>query len=104
MKIKFPKKLTILACEFKVIKNKNSSGGSFDIGAGTITIGTEFLGKDQSSVFNTICHEIMEIIMALLSVRYHDSSVSGNYKFFMDHKEFQTAIVVFSQVIKKFIV
>jgi hypothetical protein len=102
MKIKFPKKITILACEFIVKKDKKTSGGSFNMKKGEIIIGTEFLGIDDSSVFNVICHEVMEIILALLSLRYHDGSVSNNYKFFMDHKEFQTSIVVFADTIKHF--
>jgi hypothetical protein len=104
MKIKFPKRITILACEFKVIQDKRAGGGSFNTKEGTMTIGTLYLEDDPSSVFNAICHEVMEIITSLLCLRYSDQSVMGNYKFIMDHKEFQTAIIVFSDIIKNFIV
>ena len=103
MQIKFPKSIIITSFYFDVVQDKNYGGGSFSCSESKITIGTKYLKKDPHSVFNVICHEIMEVIMVIQMNRYDDASVSGNHKFFQDHKEFQNNIQLFSQVIQQFI-
>lgn len=54
-------------------------------------------------MFNVLCHELLEVIITVLSYRYSDPSTSTNYKFFMDHKEFENVVQIFSSVITKFL-
>lgn len=51
-----------------------------------------------------ICHEIFEAAAVVLNYRYDDPSVEGNWKFFMDHKEFENLVAVASFAISKFVV
>lgn len=103
MKIIFPKTIKILSYTFDIIIDKENGGGSFDFGEGTITIGTKYIKQDPSSVFNIICHEVLEAIACATNTRYNDTSVSGNYKFFMDHKEFELNTNLFAITIQNFI-
>lgn len=103
MIIKFPKSVNIISFYFDIITDDTIGGGHFDINESTITIGTKHLEKDPSYVFSVICHEVMEVISELTRTRYNDPSVDGNYKFFMDHKEFEMNIKVFSSIISQFI-
>lgn len=102
MKLKFPKKITILGENYKIIYNKNKSGGWFNGDSFEIGIGLKYLEKNQVVVFNIICHEIMELITTLTCTRYTDNG-AADYKFFMSHKEFQNNINIFSDVIRNFI-
>ncbi len=103
MKLIFPKVINILSFTFKIKQNKTSSGGSFCFAKGEIVIGTKHILDDPTSVFDVICHEVMEAITVATNTRYKDGSCGDNYKFFMDHKEFQTNISLFSITIQKFI-
>lgn len=103
MKIVFPKEIIVLNSRYKVIQDKESSAGSFDGGKCELIIGTKYLKDDPDYTFMVICHEIQEICNVALCLRYNDTSVEGNYKFFMDHKEFSNSVSLFAQTIKKFI-
>lgn len=93
-----------MSCEFKVITNPKHNGGSFNlVGEGIIEIGTECIKEDPGYTFMLICHEIAEVIHVTMRTRYDDPSVSSNYKFFMDHKEFENHTRVFADTIQKFI-
>lgn len=104
MKLKFPKKIEILSYQFKIVYNKNESGGYFNFDQREIGIGTKRLELNPDYVFMIICHEIMEMITVMTNTRYDDGSVAGDWKFFMSHKEFENNIQIFSKAIKEFIV
>lgn len=103
MILQFPKKINILSFTFKVIQDPKISGGHFSFSEGIIGIGTKYLKEDSTSVFNVICHEVLEAIHVATNTRYQDQSVSGNYKFFTDHKEFELNTNLFAITIQKFI-
>lgn len=104
MKLKFPKKVDILSSQFKVVYNKEEWGAFVDFDQRTIGIGTKALEVgDQSTVFDNICHEVMEAICNITNTAHLDRGTTYDYKFVMDHKEFQTNITIFSQVIQNFI-
>lgn len=103
MEIKFPKKLKIGCYNFKIVTNPKEGGGTFNFGDGTITIGTKYLQEDPDSVFNVICHEVLEATHCATNTRYRDPSTGDNYKFFMDHKEFENNTMLFSIAIQNFI-
>jgi len=101
MKLKYPKRISILNTTFKIIYSKEKRGGWFDFGDREIGIGTSY--NNASEIFNIISHEILEICMVKLGVRYDDPSVFENYKFVLDHKEFETVNKLYSSIITKFI-
>ena len=101
--IVFPEEITIGNFYYKVFTNKKQSGGSFNGAECRLTIGTEHLESDPNYVWSVINHEIMEMVFMSFGVRYQDTSVEGNYKFFMDHKEFELCMNEFSKVIVQFL-
>lgn len=103
MKLKFPKTITITSITFNVKMDNNSDGASLNLDGREITIGTKHLNADPNYVFELICHEIMETVCILTSTRYDDYCVTENYKFFMDHKEFQNNVSIFSRAVSEFI-
>jgi hypothetical protein len=98
-KITIPKKIQILNITFDVILDKNSSGGAFCLSneEATITIGSK--EKLPQMIFEIFLHEVSEVTHALLNTRYSDGSVHGNWKFFLDHKEFQNHNAIVSGVL-----
>lgn len=103
MKLKFPKKIQIAPYSMNVFVDEDSDAASFDLEECRLTIGTKSLKTDPAYVFMLICHEIQEICHLCTGTRYRDTSVDGNYKFFMDHKEFQVTTSLFSFAIRNFI-
>ena len=103
MKLKFPKQITIGSYTFNVLQDKKYAGASFDFVERKIKIGTKHLENDPLSVLGLINHEIMEICFVIMACRYDDPSVTDNYKFFADHKQFETIVELFSEAISKFI-
>lgn len=104
MKIKKLKKIEILGTPFKIKWNDKSSGASFSWFDHTIIIGGEMIEKDPNYVFNIIMHEISELLHVMLNTRYTDPSAQDNYKFFMDHKEFENHNLLLSSYVSKFII
>lgn len=103
MKLKFPKRITIASYTFNIKQNKLEGGASFSFTDREIIIGTINLERDVVSTFNLICHELFEVCSVITNVRYDDNSVSNNYKFFMDHKEFEVTTELFSKAVSEFI-
>ena len=102
MKIIFPEEVLIMCYKYKIIQNPEDGGGSFCTSKNEITIGTRDLATDSHYVWNVICHEIIEATMTVMRFRYPDSSAEDNYKFFMDHKEFENAVSVASVALAQF--
>ena len=104
MQLKYPKKISILSSDFKVKYNKKEWGGYVKFEEREIMIGTASLAVgDQSNVFDTICHEVMEIVANITNTAHLDRGTTWDYKFVMDYKQFQTNISIFSSVIQNFI-
>lgn len=103
MKIKKLKKIQILDLVFTVKWDNKHAGGYFSITDQKIEIGSRDLELDPNGVFNIIIHEISELIHCLTCTRYDDYSVQDNYKFFMDHKQFETHNRILSGILSKFI-
>lgn len=103
MKLKQLEQVSICGYKFKMIWNKAHSGGSFHIGDRKIEIGVSQLKANPEIVFMILLHELSEIIHMIINTRYDDPSVDGNYKFFLDHKEFENHNYILSETILKFI-
>ena len=104
MELKHPKKIKILSFMFTIKYDKNEWGGSVDFTKREIMIGTASLAVgDYLTVFDTMCHEIMEAICEITNTVHLDRGTVWDYKFVFDHKEFQNNISIFSSVIEQFI-
>ena len=103
MKLKYPKKVEIGGYNFKVLYRKEEYGASFNFTTREIIVGTIQKDVGIEAIFFNITHEIMEIVHCIIGTRYDDSSVENNFKFFMDHKEFENSMIMFSTAIKQFI-
>jgi hypothetical protein len=101
LKIKRIKKLKINCYEFKVIWNKEHSGGIFNYRDKTIDIGIKLNNEDE--VFMIICHEVMEIIAIEMNVRLSRPDCDSDYIFVYDHRQHETMMNMFSSVVSRFI-
>ncbi len=99
MKIKRIKKLNVNAVVFDVIWDRENYGGSFSYGTHELTICT----KDKSEIFETICHELMEIVSCEMRVRLSRPDCDSDYVFVYDHRQHTTMIAMFSGLLKQFI-
>lgn len=101
--IVFPDTIDVMCYKFKIITDETRGGAEFCFKSETITIGTNKLKENPEIVFMYICHELLEICYESMSLRYRDASVDNNWKFFMDHKEFENSTSLFSSLVTKFI-
>ena len=104
MKIIFPDQIFLGSHRFKVIQEPENDGGSFDFATNEIRIGTKSLARDPHYTWMVINHEIYEASTAALNYRYNDRSVEGNWKFFMDHKEFENMVNMAALALSFFVV
>ncbi len=103
MKLQQLSEVNICGYKFKIEWDKTHSGGSFSFSGRAIIIGTSRLKSNSEITFMILMHEVSEIIHLILNTRYDDPSVDGNYKFFLDHKEFENHNSILSNTILQFI-
>lgn len=102
-KFKLLKEIEILDYKFQITWDKTHSGGSFSFARNNITVGIAKIKDHPEIAFHILLHELSEVIHVLINTRYDDPSVDGNYKFFLDHKEFELHNRLLSQTILKFL-
>lgn len=103
MKINQLDKINICGYVFKIEWDKTHSGGSFFFNDRTIIIGSSRIKTNVEITFMILMHELSEIIHLIINTRYQDPSCDTNYKFFLDHKEFENHNTILSSVLTKFI-
>lgn len=103
MKLRLIEEIEILTYKFKVEYDNKDAGGYFSFSERLIHIGTKHLKNNPEYVFMVLSHELMEVICICTATRYGDASLQDNYKFFMDHKEFENNMQIFSSTIQKFL-
>ena len=91
--------IEILGINFEITWDPTTNGASFDMFTQKILIGTQ---SPEDWQWNLVSHEISEIIHCQLCTRYSDYSVGGNYRFSMDHKQFETHNMILISVLRKF--
>ena len=96
------KRIEFCGVAWKIKWHKNKGGAYVNSNKRTIGVGCERLNLDPDYVYHLLMHEISEAIHMYLGTRYDDYSVDGNYKFFMDHKEFECHIAILSKTMLKF--
>jgi len=92
--------LLILGERWK-IKLVKESGGSFDWSTHKIKINKNLC---DDSVFNVLIHEISEIILVALNVRYENSfsqNCNSDYLFMFNHNIFETYVSELCGVLKQ---
>lgn len=96
--MKLPKTVIIAGREYRVRKDPKYAGGYFGFKDYEITIGTK-CPKDTANIF---LHECLEAICAERGYRYHPHSnpQSTEYRFFMNHYEFESAVVDLALALK----
>ena len=85
-----PESVTIIGLTWKIKRTKKHNGGSFNASTRIIEVG----GTDEEVVFSIFLHEIVEVVYAMLDMRYrssHDETNSGNIMFAFSHKDFDRA-------------
>lgn len=102
VKLNFIKKINILSCNFTVVWDNNSDGGSFDWDKAEIKIGIKTYKKDPLYTLHVINHELMELILTSIGGRYHNSR-DHDFVFVFNHLSFETAIKVHTQALSEFI-
>jgi|WetSurMetagenome_2_1015567.scaffolds.fasta_scaffold303862_2 hypothetical protein len=103
MKINKIKEITILSNHFKIVWNKNHSGGSFTFSTGTIEIGIGHIKSDPLYTLQIISHELMELILSMMGGRYENPRIGNKYLFNFDHQTFENAIELHTQMLTQFI-
>ena len=89
--MRFPKTILVCGQPCKLIIKPEHDGGSFSCDKMEIVIGT----RNPDVVAENFVHEVSEAILAIRDYRYVTEKMqldSGDYRFFMDHKEFQLFI------------
>ena len=106
MELKKLKEVEILGHNVKMVWSKKVQGGYVSIGTdgkNEIGISTSTEEHDPFDVVEILMHELSEMIHIFMRLRYDDPSVHGNYKFFMDHKEFEMHNKMLALTFSKFI-
>ena len=104
MKLNKLEQVKILGYDVKVIWNEQERGGWFSVNEDgvKIAVGCRLIKKSPESVYQTLLHELSELIHVILCYRYDDDGAAGDYKFFMSHKEFQNHNRILCETYHKF--
>lgn len=101
MKIKRIRRLKVNSTTFSVKWNKTYDGAYFNYSKHELEIGVEDNSDDE--VFETICHEIMEICCCEMRVRHRRSDCDSDYIFVYDHRQHTTIMGMFAGLVSQFI-
>jgi len=101
MKIKRIKTLQVNCYQFKVVWNKEHGGGSFCYGKKEVEIGVKDNSTDE--LLMIICHELMELCAVEMNVRLRRPDCDSDYIFVYDHRQHETMMGIFSNLLKQFI-
>jgi hypothetical protein len=101
MQIKRISKIKINSMVFRIKWDKSIYGACFNYEDNIITIGT--LDDSFDYQFALITHELLEIIMVELGVRYRSPMNEGDYLFNFNHGQFTVATNMLAGLIPNFI-
>lgn len=94
--------INICGVTYQMIMCPNFDGGEFDASKCIIKIGT----KNKKNVFENIVHEVGEAIMVIRDFRFASEVKqpdNGDYRFFLDHREWQIFCRDLSAALKDFL-
>lgn len=98
MRIKRLRKIRIGSIDFKINWHKAYDGGSFSFLDAEINIGTRF----PHLIFETVVHEITEVVLAGMHVRHLRSDCDTDYIFVYDHRQHTSACASIAGLIEQF--
>ena len=101
MKIKKIRKIKVNSCVFKISWSIKTTDSSVDFKESKITIGTK--GLDIPEIFDSVCHELLEIAAADTGVRLDRPDCDGDYVFVYDHRQHDTMCNMFAGMLSQFI-
>lgn len=101
MIIKRIKKIRIGGHDFEVRWPKDEYGAYFNYGDRVISIGTKDSGEDE--IFESVCHELLEMCAVTLRVRLDRPDCNSDYIFVYDHRQHTTIVAMFSGLLREFI-
>lgn len=106
MEIKRIKKLKVNSYDFDVVwdNSKHCSEGFFSFDDRKISIGTKnYKESYKGQVFETICHELMELVSIEMHVRFQRPDCATDYIFVYDHRQHDTMTNMFAGLLSQFI-
>ena len=103
MKIKRIKDLKVNSYNFTVKWdiNLDSGYGSISYPKHEIIIGIK--NSPESEIFETVCHELMELCSIEMHVRFARADCAGDYIFVYDHRQHDTMMNMFAGLVSQFI-
>jgi len=101
MELKRIKTLQINSNIFRVTWDKTKFNSSFYYDTRIITIGTK--NQDTLQIFNSICHELMEMVAAENYVRHDRNDVRDDFIFVYDHRQHTVMMASFAGLLAQFI-
>lgn len=102
MRIKRIKKLKVNSYNFDIIWDPKDYGGSLRYSNSRIQIGVA--SKDTARIFDTICHELWEVVAIEMNVRLSRPDCNSDFIFVYDHRQHETMSNMFASLLSQFIV
>lgn len=96
------KKIKIGCITFDIKWDKRHNGGCFSFLDHKMEVGVRE-GTQEERIFEIVCHEVMEIILAMNSLRMHREDVDDDYIFVFDHRQFDSTMSQFTGIITQFL-
>jgi len=106
MQIKRIKQLQVNSYLFNVVWDKKlpCDAGSISYNRREIIIGVkDYKDKYSGQVFETVCHELMELCSMEMHVRFGRPDCDSDYIFVYDHRQHDTMINMFAGLVSQFI-
>lgn len=102
MKINQINRIRVGSTDFKIVWNKSVDGGAFSYKDKKLTIGIK--NRTTVEIFNTIIHELKEMIHIEQWTRFDDGSASGQYLFVYNHDRHDELCSRLAGLLEQFIV
>ncbi len=97
---KLPRTIKIEGEVWKIEQDRESNGASLSYRSGTMIIGSAMKKWAPGHQLNALIHEVAEIILINRGIRYDHPLTGGDYRFYMNHNEFDGFITELTAAIQ----